>query len=102
MQSKPLLMKKIERTERAAFNLHVLHEYYLNGLDLPPETLELVKARVETHELAKTPEQRAKEKDDAWNSWLEIPQREAEEDERSSCPDCGAPENEIPLCRDCG
>ena len=101
MRTEAEIIRKIERTQRIGFHLHLIQEHYQGRYILPPRALELVLARVHRHELAKTPEQRERERREAEADWWDSDLREIEEQERASCPDCGAPENEIPRCHDC-
>ena len=101
MRTEAEIIEKIERTQRIGFHLHLLDLHYSGRYVLPPRALQLVRARVDEYELAKTPEQREQERREAEISWLDADLIEQEEEERTSCPDCGAPENEIPRCPDC-
>ena len=78
------IIEKIERTQRISFHLHLIQEHYQGRYILPPRALELVLARVHRHELAKTPEQRERERRQAEINWLDEDLWELEEQERDA------------------
>ena len=101
MRTEAEILKKVQSTQRISFHLHLLQEHYAGRYILPERALELVRARVDQSELAKTSEQRERERRQAEADWWDSDRIDREEEERASCPDCGAPENEIPRCLDC-
>ena len=101
MRTEAEILKKVQSTQRIGFHQHLLELHYSGRYILPPRALELVRARVDEHEMAKPLEQRERERREAEADWWDSDLREIEEQERASCPDCGAPENEIPRCLDC-
>ena len=84
MRTEAEIIKKVQSTQRISFHLHLLQEHYAGRYILPERALELVKNRVDEHELAKTPEQREQERREAEIDWLDQDLREIEEEEREA------------------